>query len=429
MESQRANDIVAFKSPSGKALAFHAQNLEVAEISSEAWNAWNQAENEAFADILHWEANTNSASTSDVAVTYINSININVTQVCNLKCVYCEAGGDGSYGRPEKRIALQQAVPALQKLLEKVPNGGEFTVTFVGGEPLLYPDGIKILAEHCRETLSQRGIDLQFRVVTNGTLFNSEIIQLLAEYKTNIVVSVDGPPELQDRIRPTAGGKGSSQKLGEGLKLLTENKDRLGFITLRSIFGPHNTDVAPVYEYFKQFDFGGYEFNFDVTCSDPGLSEAYASSMSLTAAQVFKSGGEQSLRKIRFYDRVFDRLDRRVRVQNFCDSGKSFAVLDAQGSVFKCPWETNSKAKSVGQGNAFQIEDLQDIEMSLIEHNNCGACWARHLCGGGCMYAHGLATGAPSKPDPIYCKRTRSLISDAILFYLESREVDYEEAR
>lgn len=429
MEFQRAKDIVAFRSPSGRALAFHAHNLEVAEISPEAWGAWGQAEDEAFADILAWESSKNSESLADTTVPYINSININVSQVCNLKCVYCEAGGDGSYGRPEKKIAIDKAVPALQKLMERIPNGGEFTVTFVGGEPLLYPEGIKILAEHCRQSLGARGVDLQFRIVTNGTLFTSAVIQLLAEYKTNIVVSVDGPPELQDKIRPTAGGKGSSQKLGEGLQLLSENKDKMGFITLRSIFGSHNTNVAPVYEYFKQFDFGGYEFNFDVTCSDPALSEAYTSSMSLTANDVFKAGGEQALRKIRFYDRVFDRLDRRVRVQNFCDSGKSFAVLDAQGSVFKCPWETNSKAKSVGQGNEFKIEDLQDIDMSLIEHNNCGACWARHLCGGGCMYAHGLATGAPSKPDPIYCKRTRSLISDAILFYLESREVDYEKAR
>jgi uncharacterized protein len=429
METQRQKDIIAFKSPSGRLVAYHANNLEVAEISNAAWNSWNKPQDQAFAEILDWESTVNLSTLSDSKLNYINSVNINVTQICNLKCIYCEAGGDGSYGRPEKKIAIDKAVPALQKIMDRIPNGGEFTVTFVGGEPLLYPDGIKILVDHCRNSLSPRDIRLQFRLITNGTLFTSDVLQIMSEHKINIVVSIDGPPELQDKIRPTAGGKGSSQKLIEGLKLLAANKDKLGLIIFRSIFGSHNVDVETVYDYFSQFEFSCYDFNFDVTCSAAGLSESFSNSLAKVAQKAFQEGGENALRKILYFDRIFDRLDRRVRVQNFCDSGKSFAVVDAQGSVFKCPWETNLKSHSVGQGNSFQIEALQDIEMSLIEHNNCGSCWARHLCGGGCMYAHGLATGQPSQPDPIYCQRTRSLISIAIPYYLESREVDYEETR
>jgi uncharacterized protein len=432
METRRHKDIVAFKTSGGKILGFHAKNLEVAELSADAWGGLpapsasrlqSQKGGEGQIALMRWLATESNSTTSDMKFDYVNSININVTQVCNLKCVYCEAGGDGSYGRPEKKIALDKAIPVLDRLLSRIPNSGEFTVTFVGGEPLLYPEGMKIIADYCLEQTQNRRIQLQFRVVTNGTLFSPQVLELLKEHKMNLVVSMDGPPDLQDTIRPTLGGKGSSDKVLAGLDLLAANKKDLGSITLRAIFGQHNTDVEKVYDFFKTWNFDWYEFNFDVASSDEGFSDQYTRSLLTAAAKAFMAGGELALRKIKLFDRVFDRLDRRVRVENFCDSGKSFAVIDAQGAVFKCPWETNTKNMSVGSGEAFSVESLQDIETSLIDHNNCGACWARHLCGGGCMYAHGLATGAKSSPDQVYCKRTRSLISEAFMFYLESREV------
>ena len=43
------------------------------------------------------------------------SLNINVTQICNLKCSYCAAGGDGTYGDPVKRVEIEKTLPQLQE--------------------------------------------------------------------------------------------------------------------------------------------------------------------------------------------------------------------------------------------------------------------------------------------------------------------------
>ena len=440
--------LVAFRSTEGTPVVFHPRNLLVGTLSETAWLALSQhldqqpdnarapsldhrLEGEAalaLAELQDWADSFSDEVMAEESTSYISSININVTQICNLKCVYCEAGGDGSYGRPEKRLQINKAIPLLEKLLDRVPNQESFVITFVGGEPLLYPEGLQAVVDFAKEYGQARGLKVRFRIVTNGTLLNQETLRPLLAAKMDMVISLNGPPALQDQISPTAGGRGSSHAIESGLQLLQGHRAELGSITLRAIFGKHNQDVARVYEYLRSWNLGVLELNFDVTCSDPKISEAFTQALTQLAWQIYRQSGEAELRQVRLFDSVFERLDRKLRVMNFCDSGKSFAVVDSSGNLFKCPWEVNSLPLRAGIEVSEQtLKALQSIEIPLVEHNNCSQCWARYLCGGGCMYAHGLATGAKQKPDPIYCKRTRALISEAILIYTLSREVAYEE--
>ena len=49
----------------------------------------------------------------------------------------------------------------------------------------------------------------RFTITTNGVLLNDENIEYINREMSNVVLSLDGRPEVNDRMRPTVNGKGS----------------------------------------------------------------------------------------------------------------------------------------------------------------------------------------------------------------------------
>ncbi len=429
MERRNFQNIMAFKTPAGKVLGFHARKLEVAELSGEAWTELSSstaAGGEGLQALASWSDETRAvaarSATDSAKKSYVKSLSINVTQVCNLHCVYCAAGGDGTYGAPTKKIAVEKTLPQVQWLIARVPEGGAFSINFLGGEPLLYPEALSAIGDYAQSLASQKNVSLSFNVVTNGTLFNEKSIAALKKIGCSITLSLDGPAEINDVVRPGLSGKGMTEKILEGLQLVLKDRTGLGSIGVQAVFGQHNAEVLKAYVFFRELGLDWYEFNYDQTNSDAASSAKFETELAKAAEMamahaVGAGGAETELRKIKFFNHIFSYLDAQKGTQNFCGSGHSYLVLDAQNRAFTCPWEVNDVKASVGQGTDLDIERIQHLKTSQIEANDCGKCWARHLCGGGCMYAHKKVTGDKHSPDRLYCERTRNLISIAIMHY------------
>jgi uncharacterized protein len=429
LEIRRWDNIVAIKTEQGNLLGFHSYNLEVAEISENLWqelaeptNKISDSHSASLLAMKDWNAEQSTETFTEKKQKKVQSLSINVTQVCNLHCVYCAAGGDGTYGRAQRKISISKTLPQLDILLSRLDAGEQFNITFLGGEPLLYPQGMELIAEHAIEIAEQKGISLRFQVITNGTLFNEENIAFLKRYNFNVSISVDGPPQINDVQRPSAGGTGSTAKVLEGLQLLLNNRSKKQMIKVQGVFGSHNTQVFKAYQFYRELGVDSFEFNFDQSSSDENASKHFETEMKQVCQHAYENGGESSLRQIHFFDQLFSQMDEHYRIENFCGSGRSYAVIDANNVVFDCPWSANELSAKIGQGTDFKPEQLQHLKTTSISTNNCQQCWARHLCGGGCAWAHKQATGDKSRPDLIFCNRTRNLISQGILYYYLSRK-------
>ena len=66
---------------------------------------------------------------------------------------------------------------------------------------LLYSGVLKMQKKH--------GKVFRFTMTTNGVLLTDEIADFLNREMNNVVLSLDGRPEVNDAMRPNAGGKGS----------------------------------------------------------------------------------------------------------------------------------------------------------------------------------------------------------------------------
>lgn len=437
MELRRFKDILAVKEAADlPAVAFHAKNLEIAEISESAWFEMRNVlpeegrfiqepllgkHLEALQSLEDWEQEQNPNVKSGELKFGISQVSLNVTQICNLKCVYCAAGGDGTYGDPINRVNVEKTLPQLKYFIENLPPGRKFKVNLVGGEPLLYPEAVLLIGTYVQQLCAERGLQSQIAIVTNGTLITPEVIDTLVKIRASVSVSLDGPGSINDRVRPMKTGKPVTETVVRGLEQLLLVKNSLASLGVVSVFGAHNNEVVKAYEFLSPFDLDWMDFVFANEEKDERIHERYLQQMQEIAALAWKKGGEAEISRIRNYRFIFDVLDDQQRIENYCGAGKSYLAIDAKNQLYPCVWTAGNKSELVGSGSVINTEKLTELQKPLIELNNCQTCWARYICGGGCMAIHEVHTGSKHKKDQMFCKRTRFLISLALVYYHKAR--------
>ncbi len=416
-------------------VAFHTERLEVAELhpslaqyfTSETFSSATSAspasseQDKLMGYLREWSAETPEPPNLPSSSKKVQSITLNVTQICNLHCTYCAAGGDGTFGNPIKKVSIEKTLPQLAHFMERLEPGDLFHVNFLGGEPTLYPDAMAAIAEYVTDQSKQKGFESRFVVTTNATLITDKVLDIFSNFRFHVNVSLDGPPEINDRIRVNKNGKGVTDKIVGGLqKLLARNPD-LGSLGITAVFDRNHLTVVDTYRYFKKFTVDWYEFNFSHTETDVEASQLFAKEMAEVGRIAFANGGESEIRRIRFFDLIFDQLDSQIQSVNFCGAGKSLLMVDAQNDIYPCPWMVGDASEKLGEGLQLSQKRLDALAGSLVDLNSCHDCWARFVCGGGCMYIHKHTTGSKHQKSLAFCDRTRELIAEAIWWYHEAR--------
>ncbi len=439
LELIRSGDVLALRVPAtGRVIGFHGSEMQVAELAPAMWTALLNGQNspslsnlerEALHELSLWKlAKSDWPVATKTSEPAIRSLTINVAQVCNLACTYCAAGGDGTYGSKVKTPDLDRTRNQLATLLALVPAKGRFTITFLGGEPLLHPDIIRAIVRDARLLVAGREIELRFDLVTNGTLVTADIAEMLAEMKTNVTVSIDGAPEDNDKARITKSGRGSSELILKGLAELLKVRERLGSLTAGAVFGSHNMNIIEAWRFLSQFPFDSIKFEFAAEAGDELNSKKFAIAVNEVADLAFAQGGEAELRRLHTFDHLFRTLDEQARVENHCLAGKNHLQLDTEGQFTACQWFVGHKDELIGDETNLNLtstnKKLAGFASPLIEKHGCGSCWARHICGGGCMHVNKVKTGNKHKVDQAYCERTRTIIAKGIERYAEARYQD-----
>ncbi|MBN1508705.1 MAG: radical SAM protein [Sedimentisphaerales bacterium] len=135
-----------------------------------------------------------------------------VTWKCNLRCVGCYARRYASQGD------LQ--IPEIEAIIRRACELGTYIFMIAGGEPLLVPDLLEILA-----SIKQAF----FFLFTNGTLVRDCHAEILSKtYNILPILSIEGPESITDGRR----GSGVGARLNEAMRLLTGSNIAFGFSTM-----------------------------------------------------------------------------------------------------------------------------------------------------------------------------------------------------
>ena len=106
-------------------------------------------------------------------------------------------------------MSFEVGKKALDFLIRSSGSRINLEVDFFGGEPLMNWDVVKQLVEYGRSQEKLHNKKFRFTLTTNGVLLNDEIMEFCNREMSNVVLSLDGRKEVNDRMRPFRNGTGS----------------------------------------------------------------------------------------------------------------------------------------------------------------------------------------------------------------------------
>ena len=117
------------------------------------------------------------------------------TMGCNLNCPYCFEAGVRK-NRPMTIETWDRVYGFIINRVKEHPSIKEVDISWFGGEPCLQIDPILTFSRKIIETLRERGIGYQARIVTNGTLLNESVALKLKEASVKKAqITIDGLAE------------------------------------------------------------------------------------------------------------------------------------------------------------------------------------------------------------------------------------------
>ena len=174
-------------------------------------------------------------------------IQLFVTEACNLRCRYCYAWHNDALRGPQMPMDVADA--AIDFALTRNGNLRRMNITFFGGEPLLNFGLIEHVVIHARERARKLGKRVHLGLVTNGTLVDEEIAAFLKRHRVGVTLSLDGPPEIQNHMRPMPHDRPSFDATMRGARVL--QAAGISFLT-RATVTPLCTDRMALAAYFER---------------------------------------------------------------------------------------------------------------------------------------------------------------------------------
>ena len=352
---------------------------------------------------------------------WLDRLVLHVSNDCNLRCVYCYAGG-GSYGGPVGHMPTEIAITAINWAIAAF--GGVRRVQFFGGEPLLNP---RLIIEVCEyfQALSHAGKVVKrprYGMVTNGVLGDERIVDLMRRYDIAATVSIDGPAEVHDRLR----GEGSFQAADAfAMQCLEAEGVRLDFeATWTPVHVEMGISVVDLVEFF--YERYGLPVLHAVPVSAPPESPLYMAPDVVVPA--YEEAARHSVRSLAAGEpranslshRVLDALRKREPVELYCPAGVNTLSVAADGGLYPCFMFTGDpdlrictfSADGRAADNRAQAVSNTIRACDKSQRAECRACWAAPLCSG-CMGGDLIETGNITAP--ARCETIRAIAETVIL--------------
>ena len=183
----------------------------------------------------------------------LDTVLVKTASRCNIDCSYCYVyrGPDSTWRLQPKRMHREVAAALRDRLFAQAEGQkAGFAIVLHGGEPLLLSfNELAALLRGLRARLSPEYHPISIQ--TNGTLLSTKLLDLFAETRTSVSVSIDGPPEANDLARLDHRGESTYSATMRGIRLLASHPEsEFLFAGTLSVIQPA-VDPVLVYQFLK----------------------------------------------------------------------------------------------------------------------------------------------------------------------------------
>ena len=198
--------------------------------------------------------------------TVVKALCLHVAHTCNLSCSYCFAS-QGRYHGDRALMSFEVGKRAMDFLIENSGTRRNLEVDFFGGEPLMNFDMVKKLVAYCREQEKIHNKNFRFTMTTNGVLIDDDVIDFCNKECHNVVLSLDGRKEVNDRFRKDYAGRGSYDTIVPKFQEFVKKRGDKNYY-MRGTYTHYNTDFTN--DIFHMADLGFTELSMEPVVSKPG---------------------------------------------------------------------------------------------------------------------------------------------------------------
>ena len=353
---------------------------------------------------------------------YTKALCLNVAHDCNMRCGYCFAN-TGDYHEGRRLMPFSVASRAVEFLLESSGNRKRLEVDFFGGEPLMNFDVVKETVLFAREREREYGKRIGFTITTNGTLLDKKTAEFINKNMDNIVLSIDGRKQVNDRMRKFTCGAGTYDDIMPKLKSFVASRGDKSYY-IRGTFTANNLDFCS--DVLHLADEGFKEISIEPVAAEKGKAYALKEEHLPRIYREYDRLAEKYIdyyekgKGFRYYHFLMD-LDggpcvyKRV---SSCGSGVEYFAVTPDGELYPCHQFVGRKEYLMGDvWKGVSNKELQkEFSGNTVYHKEkCRECWARFYCSGGCQANAAAFNNNLKEPYDIECKLQKKRIECAIM--------------
>ena len=323
--------------------------------------------------------------------TVVKALCLHIAHDCNLACRYCFAE-EGDYHGRRALMSFEVGKKALDFLIANSGNRRNLEVDFFGGEPLMNWQVVKDLVAYGRKQETLHDKKFRFTLTTNGILLNDEVQEFVNKEMSNVVLSLDGRKEINDRMRPFRKGQGSYDFIVPKYQRLADSRNQTNYY-VRGTFTRYNLDFMK--DVLHMADLGFQQISIEPVVADP--KEDYAirkedvpaicEEYDRLAAEIVKR--EKEGRHFNFFHFMIDLTGGPCVAKRLsgCGSGTEYLAVTPWGDFYPCHQFVGQEEFLMGNVDEGIVrEDIRDEfkTCNVYAKEKCRDCFARFYCSGGC---------------------------------------------
>ena len=353
----------------------------------------------------------------------IKAMCLHISHDCNLRCKYCFAS-TGDFGTGRKLMPVETGKKAIDFLLEHSGDRKNLELDFFGGEPLMNFDAVKEIVKYARGREAEFGKRFRFTITTNGTLLNDDSIDFINREMNNVVLSIDGRKEVNDRMRPTPNGKGTYDIILPKFKKLVDARSRDKDWYVRGTFTKYNIDFSE--DVFHLYEAGFDQISVEPVVADPALPyalteediPAVCAEYEKLAARILEN--DKAGKHFNFFHFMID-LDQgpcAIKRLRGCGCGNEYVAITPDGDIYPCHQFVGIEEYKMGNlmDGTFDMDMKQTFaETHIYNKPSCRDCWARFYCSGGCNANNYMYMGDIHTAHTLSCELEKKRVECAIM--------------
>ncbi len=352
----------------------------------------------------------------------VKALCLHIAHDCNLKCRYCFAE-EGEYHGKRELMSLDVGKKAIDFLIKASGKRKNLEVDFFGGEPLMNFDVVKGIVEYARSVEKENGKNFRFTITTNGILLNDEIMDYINKNMHNVVLSIDGRKEVNDRMRVRAGGQGSYDSIVPKFQKLAESRNQTGYY-VRGTFTKHNLDFGK--DVMHLADLGFRQISVEPVVADSSEDYAISEGDLPVIFEEYERLAKEILERrkkgqwFNFFHFMIDLTGGPCVTKRLvgCGSGTEYLAVTPNGDLYPCHQFAGREEFKMGTVDTGVVRP--DIRKAFEKCNvynkpECKKCWAKFYCSGGCTANSFNTHGDLITPYEIGCEMQKKRIECAIM--------------